>query len=226
MKPVVFTLLICLLSSALFAQDTSLVHATAQTVRTKKVSKMNRTPPPAPPVDPQALIDGHVLSTIVLDNGDTIPVATLSDAEITAPREFKSKSEERRYRRLEKNIRRVYPYAKLAGEKLRAYEAELKTIESERKKKKFYKKVERELKDEFEGELTKLSVSQGRILIKLIDRETGDTSYELVTDLRGRFSAFFWQGLARIFGHNLKSRYDPEGADRMIEEIVSRIENE
>ena len=116
--------------------------------------------------------------------------------------------------------------AKLAGEKLRGYEGELAAIDSERKKKKFYKKVEKELKAEFGDELTKLTISQGRILIKLIDRETGDTSYELVSELRGNFSAFFWQGLARIFGHNLKSNYDPEGEDRMIEEIVQRIESE
>jgi hypothetical protein len=80
------------------------------------------------------------------------------------------------------------------------------------------------LKEQFGSELTSLTINQGRILIALIDRETGETSYELVEELRGKFSAFFWQGLARIFGHNLKTHYDPDGEQRDIENIVQQIE--
>jgi hypothetical protein len=80
------------------------------------------------------------------------------------------------------------------------------------------------VKNRFEGELTKLTITQGRILIKLIDRETQHTSYDLVKDLRGSFEAVFWQTLARLFGSNLKSTYDANGEDQMIEEIIMLID--
>lgn len=86
------------------------------------------------------------------------------------------------------------------------------------------KQVEQELLVEFEDDLKQLTITQGRILIKLVDRETGSTSYELVKELRGTFSAFFWQTLARLFGSNLKSVYDPYGEDRLIEEIIFLID--
>ena len=82
----------------------------------------------------------------------------------------------------------------------------------------------KKLQSEFEGELKKLTIKQGIILVKLIDRETGNTSYELVKQLRGSFSAFLWQSLARLFGSNLKLEYDPYGEDKLIEEIVVMIE--
>jgi len=81
------------------------------------------------------------------------------------------------------------------------------------------------LKKEFEGQLKQLTVKQGRILIKLIDRETGKTSYDLVKQLRGSFSAWMWQGLAKLFGSDLKSEYDAKGEDRMIEVAIAQIEN-
>ena len=78
--------------------------------------------------------------------------------------------------------------------------------------------------DRFEKEVRKLTVSQGIILVKLIDRETGRTSYQVIKELKGNVTAFFWQGIARIFGNNLKTEYDPEGEDRVIEDIVLGIE--
>ena len=84
--------------------------------------------------------------------------------------------------------------------------------------------MEDELREEYEGDLRKLTITQGIILIKLVDRETGDTSYELVKQFRGSFSAFFWQQLARLFGHNLKLQYEPYGEDYLIEEVVQLIE--
>jgi hypothetical protein len=165
----------------------------------------------------------NVLYARVID-GDTIPEITLSYFQVTAKRTWKSRTSYNKFKRLEKKVVKVYPFAHLAAQKLNEYAIELAAVESEKEKKRFYKRIEQEIKLEYEGELRKLTVSEGRILIKLLDRETGNTSYELVTELRGKFSAFFWQGLARIFGHNLKSIYDPEGADKDIEFIVQRIE--
>jgi hypothetical protein len=167
--------------------------------------------------------NGNIVHARVID-GDTIPEITLSSFHVSANRTWKSKADYNRFKRLQKKVVKVYPFAHLAAKKLESYARELDEVKSEKEKKKFYKRIEQEIKEEYEGELRKLTISEGRILIKLLDRETGNTSYSLVTELRGKFSAFFWQGLARVFGHNLKSEYDPEGADRDIEFIVKRIE--
>ena len=98
------------------------------------------------------------------------------------------------------------------------------TLETEKEQRAYIKQVEQELLRDYKEDLKKMTVTQGRILIKLVDRETGDTSYELVKELRGNLSAAFWQALARLFGSNLKSEYDAEGEDRLIEEIILLIE--
>lgn len=163
-----------------------------------------------------------VKSTVV--DGDTIPLFQMKEIPIYSPRVFKNKREERRYGRLQRYVVKVYPYAKIAGEMLRDFDDTLKTFKTDRARKKYLKKVEEQLKAEFGGELKKLTIKQGIILVKLIDRETGNTSYELIKQLRGSFSAFIWQSLARLFGSNLKLEYDPYGEDALIEEIVQRIE--
>ena len=95
---------------------------------------------------------------------------------------------------------------------------------NESTRKAYMKTVEKELKAEFEELLKDLSMTQGKILLKLIDRETGNTSYELVKDLRGGFQAFMWQSVARLFGSNMKSEYDPNGEDVMIERAIKLVE--
>ena len=164
-----------------------------------------------------------VLKRIIVD-GDTLYVTSLEEVYIFPEPTFDSWWAERRYRRLVRNLKRVYPYAVIAGDMLYELNEELKYIESERKRKEYIRQKEDELMSEYEDELKKLTITQGRLLIKLIDRETGNTSYELVKELRGSFSAFFWQTLARLFGSSLKTEYDPEGEDELIEQIVVRIE--
>ena len=156
--------------------------------------------------------------------GDTILLAFLDDVNIPAKRRFKNKFDERRYWKLVYNLKKVYPYAKLARVKLQEMNAHFLTLKTERQKKAYTKQMEKEIRDQFEGELKKLTITQGRLLIKLIDRETGNTSYELVKELRGTFSAVFWQTLARLFGSNLKTQYDATGEDRLIEDILLAID--
>jgi len=164
-----------------------------------------------------------VLPVAVVD-GDTIPYVRLSESEVFGYKIFKSSREERQYDRLVRNVRIVYPYAKLAGEMLKDYEQILINTASEKERKKIMKDLEDELNREYGDELKKLTVTQGKILIKLIDRQTGESSFDLVKDLRGSFRAFFYQSFARIFGLNLKVKYDPEGEDKSIETIVRMIE--
>lgn len=165
-----------------------------------------------------------VLTATIID-GDTLLQASLPLIHIYATRSFKSKSAQNRYDKLVRNVRKVYPYARLAGIKLNEYEAILKAAPNDRERRKIMKRAESELNERFGPELKKLTFSQGKILIKLIDRETGNSSYGLLQELRGKFTAFVWQQLARIFGYNLKAKYDPLGEDRQIEEIVVQIEN-
>lgn len=186
-----------------------------QELDTVPVVKLDTTPVPA---------DIYVARAVVID-GDTLWVADLDEVYIFPTKKFKNRRERRRYTRLIHNVKRVYPWAKLAGDKLAEVELHMATLETEKEQKEYLKKIEKELLGQYKEDLKKLTVTQGRILIKLVDRETGETSYELVKELRGRLSAAFWQALARLFGSNLKSEFDAEGEDRLIEEIVLLIEN-
>lgn len=160
----------------------------------------------------------------VIYQGDTIPYIELPQVNYRAPRHFPNKIEEYRYKLLVRNVKRVYPYAKLAGQKFREYSEELARIDSEVQRKLVAREIEKEIRNEFEGELKRLTISQGHILIKLIDRETQFTSYDVLKDFRGSFTAVFWQSFGRLFGYNLKTEYDPDGEDKLIEEIVELIE--
>jgi len=167
--------------------------------------------------------DNKVVRAVVID-GDTIPDVTLDEVEVLLMKYPTTKRGKRRLSRYVKNVKRVLPYAKLAGKKLREYELILIAAESDKERKKIMKQAEKEIEEEFADDLRDMTFTQGLILIKLIDRETGSTSYDLVQELRGNFRAFFYQAFARIWGFNLKTSYDPEGEDRKLEAIVRLIE--
>ena len=144
---------------------------------------------------------------------------------------FKSKKERRRYNKLERDVIRVYPYAVLIGRLLQEYSAvmdsiaELSFFKRRKGKKEVFTAIEEQLIATYGKQVRRLTKNQGRILIKLVDRETDFTSHHIIKDFRGFFSAGFWQLTARLFGHNLKSNYNPEfGEDKLIEHILnSRI---
>ena len=145
----------------------------------------------------------------------------------------KNKKSKKRYTRLEKNVRKVYPYALKISDMLIDYSTIMDSLEQYsglikyKKKRDIFSKIEDELISEYGYTIKKLRKSQGRILIRLVDRETSKTSFDIIKDFRNVFSAGFWQLTAKIFGHNLRSAYNPnKGEDRMIEYIINRIENE
>jgi hypothetical protein len=156
--------------------------------------------------------------------GDTIPLIDLPQVNIRGFVIFRSPADQRRFERLVRNVKKVYPYAMLAGIKLNEYDAMMAGL-PEKEQRKLLKRAEDELKAEFGDELKALNFTQGKILLKLVDRQTGNPTYHIVKELRGSFVAFFWQNLSRLFGYNLKEKYDPEGKDRDIEAIVQMIEN-
>jgi len=164
-----------------------------------------------------------VVRAIIL-NGDTIPSISLREVEIVTLVIPRTRREQKQMTKLIYNVKKVYPYAKLAGIQLRRYDKMLSEAKSDKERKQLMKQAEKEINEQYGGELKDLTFSQGKILIKLIDRETGETSYNLVSDLRGNFTAFFYQAFARLWGYDLKVKYDPEGEDAQIEAIVKMIE--
>ncbi len=163
-------------------------------------------------------------STVKIIDGDTIALVDIKPVVIFPPVRVNTKREAKRYDRLVYNVKKVYPYAKLAGQKLSYYKTVLDTIHGEKARKLYMKKAEKELELQFGDEIKELTFSQGKILIKLIYRETGNSTFDIVKELRGGFTAFIWQTLARIFGYDLKTDYDPGGSDQAIEQIVLMIE--
>ncbi len=166
----------------------------------------------------------RIVAAAKIIDGDTVPYFVLSTITVTAPMYFVSAADKAKFDRLVRNVKKVYPYAKLAGIKLREYNDILSKAPNDAERRKIMKRAEKEIKDQFGDELRQLTFSQGKILIKLLYRETGNSSYELVQELRGKFVAFFYQTFARLFGYNLKTKYDPEGEDKPIEIIVNLIE--
>lgn len=166
----------------------------------------------------------HLLEVVIINN-DTLPHINLREIIVLPPRKFTSRAQRRRYWRLVYNIKKAYPYAKIASRELIKLNDTLLTIKSKRQQKLCVKQAQNKMFNKYKNQLKKLTITQGRILIKLVDRETGNTSYSIIKDYRGNFSAFFWQSIARFFGENLKENYNPQEEDRLIEDIVTRIEN-
>jgi len=155
------------------------------------------------------------------DNGHLEPWFVYPEIKIVDVRIFKSDADRQAYNQLVYNVHKVMPYAHFAGERYRQLQRDLAVTADKHKQKELVNACNQQIKDLFKREIENLTISQGEILIKLIDRETGNTSYQLVTDLKGGLNAFMLQSVARIFGHNLKETYDPE-QDRDIEQILQQ----
>jgi hypothetical protein len=160
----------------------------------------------------------------IIQNGDTIIHKNLIEVTVFPEKDFKNNRHERRYNRFVDKVIKVYPYARLAGDMLDEYEPKYLALDNDKDRRRLMKDLEQQLLDQYKDELKRMTLSEGRILLKLIDRETTRTSYTLIREFRGGVSATFWQGLARLFGSNLKSEYEPHGEDRVLEEIVRLIE--
>ncbi len=165
----------------------------------------------------------HVLKTATFD-GQTYPMVELQEITVYGKMPRGVRFDYRRHARLVYNVRRVYPYALIVRDEFGRINRLLETLPSEKARRDFMQNYEKELLARYEDDMKNLTFSQGKILIKLIDRETQNTSYDLIRQYRGKFSATFWQGIARIFGANLRTNYDGDGEDYLIEQIVKEIE--
>lgn len=160
----------------------------------------------------------------VIIDGDTVPSINLPEFICYADYPTNNKQQYEAWTKTKYNVKKVYPYAIIAAARLKEYDMILNKITDEKTKKAYLKVAEKELKAEFGAQLRDLTITQGRILLKLIDRETGNTSYSILKEYRGGFQAFMWQSVAKLFGNNMKSEYDPKGDDIMIERAITLIE--
>lgn len=165
-----------------------------------------------------------VLTRAILMDGDTVPIYVMNEVRIFGPIIFQNKTEAMQFTRLVRNVKKVYPYAVITAIKVREFEEIIKNAKTDKERKEKMKIAEDELKEQFEDDVKDMTFKQGLLLIKLIDRETGVTSFELIKEFRGRFMASFYQTVGRLFGYNLKTTYDPEGEDKEVEKIVQLIE--
>lgn len=171
-----------------------------------------------------SLPDRFFLLQKVKRDGVTMPEIEIKEVTVIARPRMEKRSEYRKYERLVSNIKRVYPYALLVRRKLTEVNENIKNMTSEKERRNYIRTVEKDVFAEYEGDMREMTITQGRLLIKLIDRETQNTSYELIRDYRGKLTAAFWQGIARIFGTNLKEKYDGYGEDMLIELIILDID--
>lgn len=160
----------------------------------------------------------------ITPGGDTIPESILPPVEVIGKLTGKWKRHWAEWTRLRNAVYVTYPYAIAASKVMNEINARLVNVSDKQKRRAIIKSREKELKREFADQLTKLSVYQGKVLMKLIYRQTGNNCYEIIQEYKGGFNAAFWQTIAVIFGSNLKQNYDPYNKDRDMETIVRDVE--
>lgn len=146
--------------------------------------------------------------------GDTIDHFQLAPIYV-----FNREVDMRRYQKLVDAVKKVYPLAQIARAKMADMEEVLLTL-NKKEQRAYIKKCYKEILDEYTPVAKRMTRTQGRVLLKLIDRQTDYTAYQIIKEFRGGFVATFWQGIGKIFGHNLKSEYDKEHEDQLLEQII------
>jgi hypothetical protein len=160
----------------------------------------------------------------VTTTGDTIPGGYLSPVFVYTKQSAKWRKYWVDWTRLRNAVYITYPYAKAAGRTINEINARLANVTDPEQRKAIIHSKEKELKQQFGDKITQLSIYQGKILMKLIRRETGDNCYEIIKEYKGGFNAGFWQSVAFIFGSSLKQDYDPANDDKQMEIIVKDVE--
>ena len=209
--PVIFFLFACLLCIGVA------LHTSAQNTFT----------PARPPLAGRHNLganDTVIVEACIEANGDTIPCSWLDDVYVTGKLRGIYKKKYAEWTRLRNAVYVTYPYAITASKVMNDINAQLVNVTDKKKRKEIIMSREKELKKEFADKLTQLSVYQGKVLMKLIYRQTGNNCYEIIEDYKGKFNAGFWQTVALIFGSNLRQNYDPSGDDHDMEIIVQDVE--
>ena len=168
---------------------------------------------------------GVYLVPMCVYNGDTIPAFQIPTIHIFKPLKFRNRKEQMEYYKLVRNVKKVYPIAREINRTIIETYEYLQTLPNEKARQRHIKRVEKGLKEQYTPRMKKLSFAQGKLLIKLIDRQSHQSSYELVKAFMGPFKAGFYQTFAALFGASLKKQYDPEGEDKLTERVILLVES-
>ena len=160
-----------------------------------------------------------------VEGNDTIAIFNLREVYIFPPVKFRNKREEAKYWKLVRDVKKTLPYAKMVYETLIETYEYIETLPTEKERQEHLKRMEKELFAQYKPELKKMTLSQGKLLIKLVDRQTSSTGYELVKAFMGPFKAGFYQAFAALFGASLKKQYDPTGDDALTERVILLVES-
>lgn len=211
MKYKLFILLTICLAASVKAQDTLIMS------RDKVDYAGLDQPESVEPVFTRLELKGKVYSAMISE-GDTLILADLDDISITSLRKFDSDADYRKYLKFRRYAAKVFPYAKEAIRIFREVEYASEHLSKKERKKKI-KQLEKELKAEFEDPLKKLTKLQGKIMMKMIEKETGQSMYDLMKSLRGRFTAFYWNQFSKLYSYNLKEGYQ-EGKYEILDAVL------
>lgn len=157
--------------------------------------------------------------------GDTIPCLQIRNIYIYPEIKFKNEKQKKAYNKLVRDVKKTLPFARIINQTILETYEYLETLPDKKSKDEHIKRVEKGLKEQYTPMMKKLTFSQGKLLIKLVDRECNQSTFELVKAFMGPFKAGFYQTFAAIFGASLKKEYDPEGVDKLTERVVLLVEN-
>ena len=177
------------------------------------------------PSDPTGKGKSVFLTPATVYEGDTIPYVKLPMVYIFKPIKFKNKRQERHYNKLVRDVKKVLPIANEVKKAIIETYLVLQTMPTEKQRSRHLKAVEKSVKEQYTPIMKKLTFSQGKLLIKLVDRQTHSTGYELVKAFLGPFKAGFYQAFAALFGASLKKHYDAEGEDALVERVILLVES-
>ena len=169
-------------------------------------------------------INGYLVPACIYE-GDTIASLRMPTLYCFKPLNFKNNKQRQQYTRLVRNVKKTLPIAKEVNRAIIETYEFLQTLPDEKARQKHLNAVEKSVKEQYTPRMKKLTFAQGKLLIKLINRETDSSSFELVKAFLGPFKAGFYQAFAAIFGASLKKEYHPEGEDAMVEQIVLLVES-
>lgn len=173
----------------------------------------------------QSRSDKRVTDSIAVQikNGDTLYLAYLHDLYVYPPIKFKNKKQEKFYWRTVRDVKKTRPIAKILNQEMMRTD-KVMSMMSKREQRKFWKQYEKVLYSQYEDKFRQMTASQGQMLMKLIDRESGKTSYNVIKQYKGSFVANFWQAVAKMVGNDLKAEYDGDDADKITERIIVLVE--
>lgn len=173
----------------------------------------------------EEVVVNYRVPAIVDENGDTVPNILLPQFYVYPPLVFKSEKQEKFYWKTVRDVKKTLPYAKLISKMLVDIDRDMAALPNDKARKKYMEDKEDELLETYKPILKKFTLSQGKMLIRLVDRQCDKTSYQLIKQFRGGFRAVFWQGFAKMFGANLKTTYDPNNEDdRIVERVITLVE--